>query len=240
MVAQPEQKPPTTSSVVSVGRLLNDGVMLQSLRRLLLRLDVNTKKERGSSLLIASAESGEGKTFLTTGLGLVATREFGLSCVLVDLNWAAPRLHEIFDLPLSFGLSELFQKGATAAVRPTGINGLSVLTAPRGAESDGPKTWTGLWQAGGAPVATKELGRVFEDLTKSFDLVLVDGPAIFAKTPSPADPILVATLVQSTVLTVLMRETPRDLVKRAVLALEDSGVPVRGTIMNNRENPLYA
>ena len=31
------------------------------------------------------------------------------------------------------------------------------------------------------------------------DLVLVDGPALFSSVPSPADPILVATLVQSTV-----------------------------------------
>ncbi|HEY2787192.1 MAG TPA: hypothetical protein VGJ05_19690 [Fimbriiglobus sp.] len=81
-------------------------------------------------LMIASSSPGEGKTTLTTQLGLSLARA-GLRTLLVDSDLRCPSLHRTFGVDLSPGVCEKLADPnvATAPVHQVGNSGLFVMTA---------------------------------------------------------------------------------------------------------------
>jgi Mrp family chromosome partitioning ATPase len=71
------------------------------------------------SILVTSAEPGEGKSTVVANLGR-ALAQSGCSVVLVDADLRAPRLHELFGEPEAPGLSELLAASVDAGVPSTG------------------------------------------------------------------------------------------------------------------------
>ena len=75
-------------------------------------LEVDQSKSR--SLLISSPEDGDGKTLVASQVALGLAR-IGTEVVLIDANLRKPRIHTIFGLNNSIGLSSLLMNSSTAA-----------------------------------------------------------------------------------------------------------------------------
>jgi Mrp family chromosome partitioning ATPase len=122
----------------------------------------------GSSvLLLAAGVSGAGATTVLLNLAITAARQDGRRVAVVDANLRRPALAERLGLPAAPGLREVhagrFPLGR--ALRETGQANLLVLTAGEAGTATDPSP------AGASGRA------VLQQLRRSFDLVLVDGPA---------------------------------------------------------------
>lgn len=125
-------------------------------------------KPSARSLIISSAESGDGKTTIALNLALEAA-SMGQRVLLVDANLHSPQVHSLFSLPNSAGLNEvLIGKAEVEQViqrAPTDSN-LSVLTSGQSLMDSG------------RLLASKEMQNLMQKLRNQFDLVVYDTPAL--------------------------------------------------------------
>ncbi len=89
------------------------------------------EKIGGNVLLIASPHDNTGSSLLAAALGYNAACSCQKSVLLLDCNMRRAGLHEFFSLPQAYGFTNLIQNNLPwqAAVKETGIENLSVITA---------------------------------------------------------------------------------------------------------------
>ncbi len=168
-------------------------------------------------LVVTSAVSGEGKTSLTGHLAISLARA-GFRTLLVDGDLRAPTAQRVFDLSLAPGLCEALegQVGILDAIRPTGVPGLSVLTA-------------GLWSPATRQALVGDNWRVAkEQLKAEFDYIVVDSSPLLLV----SDALLLAREADGVVVSVLLGVSQVALVDEAVTKLQKIRAPLTGVIAN--------
>lgn len=120
----------------------------------------------GRAIAIVSPESGEGKTYLAANLA-VALAQLGGRTLLVDADLRGPRLHDVFKLPNSAGLSGILSGREQSQVvqKIAGVPSLFVM--PAGATPPNPLEL----------VERPAFGLLMRELITKFDHVVVDTPA---------------------------------------------------------------
>ena len=126
------------------------------------------------TVLVTSALHGEGKTEVTAALGLVLSQTMNRTwLVSADMRW--PRLHELFDVDQTPGLSEVLvgaQNGSSGGIfqlsaARTGSGSLHVLASGR------------IPPDPAQLLASGALDGFFEEIQESeYDYVLLDGPPL--------------------------------------------------------------
>ena len=92
---------------------------------------------KGYLIMIASAMSGEGKSFTAVNLALSLALEKDINVLLVDADVAKPQLSHVFEVGHSRGLLDALRDPAfdvETLIRPTDVPNLSFLPAGEGAE----------------------------------------------------------------------------------------------------------
>jgi protein-tyrosine kinase len=118
-----------------------------------------------NALAIASAATGEGRSFLAANLALVFS-QLGLRTLLIDADMRHPRQHQLFGLPNRDGLSALLA-GRSSIDAIAAVPGLPELA---------------LLPAGPVPPNPQELLsrpmflQVLQQLKSQFDVILLDTP----------------------------------------------------------------
>ena len=93
-------------------------------------LDGTSEIRRSNLIMVASAERGEGKSFICVNLAMSLAADSGHSVVLVDADLNNPRLSELFGGGDKKGLVDLLADPSldpTQIISPTNVPGLSVL-----------------------------------------------------------------------------------------------------------------
>jgi capsular exopolysaccharide synthesis family protein len=133
--------------------------------------------DRQRTVLITSALQGEGKTEVTAALGLVLAQA-GQRTWLVSADMRWPRLHELFDVAQTPGLSEVL-----AGTRQGRESAVSELVARKGARENGGRLH--VLASGQKPpdpaqlLAGDALDEFFDGIKESeHDYVLLDGPPL--------------------------------------------------------------
>ncbi len=137
---------------------------LRALRTQLLIRWYNPQAGR-NALVIASPDSGEGRSYLAANLAVVFS-QLGARTLLVDADLRAPRQHQIFGLPPGHGLSTLLAGRADhkAAFPIHGLNRLSVL--PAGPLPPNPQEL----------LSRPAFSALMKDMQSLYDVVIVDTP----------------------------------------------------------------
>jgi len=177
------------------------------------------------TILVTSALHGEGKTEVTAALGLVLSQALHRTwLVSADMRW--PRLHELFDVDQTPGLSEVLvgaQNGGAAGIfelsaARTGSGFLHVLAS--GSTPPDPAQL----------LASDALDSFFEEIKESeYDYVLLDGPPLLGLVDSQ---VLAQRVDDVLIVSRPDRETPesalalRELLER--LEVEPLGVVIVG------------
>jgi len=174
-------------------------------------------------LVLTSPEAGAGKTTVTSNLGM-ATAEIGRRVLLIDADLRRPRLHRLFEIPNSFGLTDILrittpleEIPVNQLVRQTKIPGLCLV--PSGPTTDG---LTSLLYS---PRLTEFLERV----AKEFDLVLIDAPPMLYF----ADARVLGRHSDGVILVLRSGQTKRDAAILARQRFDEDGTCVLGTILNS-------
>ena len=154
----------------------------------------------------------------------IVMAETGRRVLIVDMDLRKPRLHHIFDLANSWGLSDLLREQNTlkdspveALARPTLISNLWVLPSGPGTLSISSLLYS------------TRMGQLLERLETEFDTILIDTPPMLAL----ADARVLGRLVDGAILVVRSGQTTRDAALEAKDRLVEDGIPVLGTILNN-------
>jgi capsular exopolysaccharide synthesis family protein len=171
------------------------------------------------SIVITSAESGDGKTLVAANLALSLGQIGTKRVLLIDADLragAATRLLKLKQLP---GLGEFLQgrRPFEAVVHPTGFSSLSIAPTGLVAQNTLPQI-----------LESPRWSEFIEQAKQKFDLIIVD--SLPASAPV-ADLELLAAHCDAFLFVVQMRQTHRDALKRAVLRLDPK--KFLGIVINN-------
>lgn len=214
-----------------------DNDLCMELRRIFYNFKLSQQQARKfSSLMITSAQPGEGKTILSLAFALGLAKETNHRILLVDANWISPTLHEWFGFKRECSLKS-FWENPTASIQQSCIENLDILLAPLGVEVDTQEEF----------VKSDILQYVFEQLMNKYQTVIFDTSSIlqnlnkYGNEPGLRnfDSLMLSDFVQTSILTILARKTSKQLVKKARFTL-DKGDHEILAILNNFKNPFYS
>jgi capsular exopolysaccharide synthesis family protein len=193
-----------------------DGIAARLLRK--------ADTEQSRVIMVSSATGGEGKTTLATQLALSLART-GRRTVLVDFDLRRPSFDEMFDVPLSPGVSEVLRHENDPAdlAHSVAADNLAVVTAGR-------------WDRQAlAALSNGSVDALFRQLREDFDFVVVDTSPILPV----ADARFVSQYVDTVVLSVFrdVSETPK--IQAACDILAAFGVQSVEAVVTGPSNGLY-
>ncbi len=178
---------------------------------------LSTAKRPPATLLVTSAQQGEGKTTVAANL-TASLAQLGDSVLLIDADLRRPSLHKFFQVSGSAGLVNYLTgdcdwRTLTWKASPVGV---SVL-------------FSGPVPPNPADLLSSEYMRtLLREASREYKFVVLDSPPLL----NLADSRILATLVDGVILVVGGGTTPRDMVHRAYLTAVDAGSHVLGAMIN--------
>jgi capsular exopolysaccharide synthesis family protein len=179
--------------------------------------------DRPGVLVITSPGSGEGKTTVTSNLG-IAIAEIGRRVLLIDGDLRRPRLHKVFGVSNHWGLSDLLCADTpleTVALEhlvfKTNISGLAVL--PSGSNAANPLN---LFYA-------SRMSTLLARLRSEFEIVMIDTPPM----THLADARVLARLADGVLLVVRAGKTTTESAIFAAQSFAEDDIRVLGTVLNS-------
>ncbi len=168
-------------------------------------------------ILVTSPGPLEGKTTTTANLS-AAMAQAGSSVLLVDGDLRRPRLHHLFNLENTKGLSSVLvgEIALEVAIQKTHLPLLSILTA--GPISPNPAELLG----------SQKMRDLVAEASRQFDRVIIDSPPLIPVT----DATLLATVCDGVVLVVEESRTTRDLAVSGRKRLAEAKARVLGVVLN--------
>ncbi|QHF21498.1 polysaccharide biosynthesis tyrosine autokinase [Rathayibacter sp. VKM Ac-2762] len=169
------------------------------------------------TLLVTSAREGDGKSTVAANLA-VSIAQIGRTVVLIDADLRDPAQSTVFRVPTGGPtLADLLRTGTLPAdgSLPVSAQGVTVLTA--GGSQANPSDLIG----------TPAMERVIAHLSRRYDHVIVDSPAILSAT----DAVLLGKMVATTVLVAGAGVSSSADLVAAADRLRDVGGDVLGTVV---------
>ncbi len=166
------------------------------------------------TLLVTSANPGEGKTTTAANLAFAMAMD-GRNVILVDTDLRRPSLHKLLDIPALPGLTDVLLGHSPLAPQEI-MSGLSVLTA--GSTPPNP----------GELLNSRKFRNLVSELTERADVVIFDSPPILVA----ADSAILASQMDGTILVVETGVTKKTNARRALQLLRQARATVLGAAYN--------
>jgi len=176
------------------------------------------ENNRGNTLLIASANPGEGRTLIAANLAISLSQQIDGTVLLVDADLRKPSIHDLFELDVEGGLSEYLRKKVALPdilVNP-GIPRLVILPGGKPADNSS--------ELLGAPRMQSLVKEIKERYPDRF--IIFDSPPLLTS----ADPLVLARYMDGIIIVVEAEKTKKDDLARIFELLKDR--PVIGTVFN--------
>ena len=190
----------------------------RKLRTYLLRFKIHGAPK---TIMVTSAQSGEGKTFVSTNLAISISHELNTHALLVDCDLRNPSLAQWFGLQNGKGLSDYLAGDGNASelFMKTKVEKLNLLSG--GTVQDNPTELIG----------SKKMEALIHELKSRYPdrYVVLDSTPLLAT----AEPEVLAKFVDGIIVVVRAGVTPRETVKQAIANL-DKG-KIIGFVLNDLE-----
>lgn len=209
-----------------------DSAYGEAVRSIRTGLTVSNVDAAPKLILIASAMPGEGKTSLAVSLARQsAVSSVRGNVVLVDCDLRRPSVSGVLGLRAEIGLTELFAGEASLdeVLKIDPKSGLHVIPSTAGTPNP-PEL-----------LHSQHMRDLLERLSDSYDLVIIDSPALDAV----ADARVLAHLVDATVFVVQSQATSRQKVLGSLKSLMSAGANIAGLVLHRtaeqkEEKYIYA
>lgn len=206
--------------------------MAQSYAVLASSLRVGDRSNPLKSLLLTSAQPGEGKTTVALNLALTMMLN-GKRVAILDADVRRPSIHRLLELPNTAGLADL----AREDVRIEDVI-QTLKVGWEGSEADG--SVIVITGGRGTPrgldvVGTSRLLAVVEHLGSTSDFVVVDSPPVLAV----SDSLLLAPMLDGVVLVLNTGVVSEYEAKRTKERLEQAGGRILGVVLNRFDERLH-
>jgi len=192
--------------------------VVESYRTLRSSIAFSTLDAAAKMILVTSSLPEEGKSTLSTNLAISYARD-GKRVLVVDCDLRRPRQHRFWEgMPNDIGLTSIMlgQVEAAAAVKPTGVENFDLLTS--GPVPPNP----------GKLVESLKLRQLLLELSKIYDLVIVDTPPVLVV----SDAMIISRLVDHTLLVVEASGTTKRVLAEVREQLRSGGLEPLGLIFN--------
>lgn len=186
----------------------------------ILRTNIELKKDlfKATSIVVVSANAGEGKTTTLSNLAYVFSQA-GYSTLMMDADLRRPRLARYAELKSDVGLSTYLTGAAELkeVVFQTGHDNLYML--PSGPIPVDP---SGL-------IGSHRMQKLMSEVSQRFDVVLIDSPPVLGV----SDASLLVSRADATLLVLQPRKMPLKALLRAKTLIQNAGGQLMGLVMNN-------
>ncbi len=236
---------PTVGNIPAAGGQLEllhygngHGPQLEAFRRLRINVLAATRDVASKTMLVTSAETGEGKSTVTANLA-VTIAQSGRRVVVVDCNLHTPQIHTIFSVPNTKGLSDILTKQVefTDVALTTQYPRLSVI--PSGSQIPNPielagsvaiteNDFFGQLTQGTELLGSREMEHLIEQLREKADVILLDTPALRSVT----DAAMLVPLVDNVILVVARSLSRRDSLRATYEQLKTVHAKVISLVVN--------
>ncbi len=189
----------------------------EGMKRLRTNLTFMSPDEPARKLLVTSSSPKEGKTTVTTNLG-IASAQSGLETLLVGTDMRRPRLHKAFGLENDLGVTTAVtsDRSPLEFVQNTVVERLDVL--PSGEVPPNPSEL----------IHSSRFEEVVDVLGKKYDRVIFDSPPLAAV----SDSLVLSQIAEGVLLVLEAGKTRREVLERSVEQLEGVGAPFLGFVFN--------
>lgn len=194
-----------------------DDIAVEAIRSLRTSMHFAMLELEKNILMITGSGPDLGKSFVSANLAAVYAKS-GQKVLVIDGDLRKGHMHSAFDTGHTNGLSEVLsnQVAKEKAIRKTELEGVDFI--PCGTKPPNPSEL----------LMHKNMQEFLEWASKEYDLVIVDTPPILAVT----DATVVGRYVGVTMFVVRFEETQYKEVEMALRRCEQSGIDVKGCILN--------
>ncbi len=187
---------------------------IDAIRTVLLR---DASVQATQVIMVTSASDGEGKTTLAGYLASSLARA-GRRTLLLDCDLRRPACHQLFELPLQPGFSEVLLEeiDVEAAILPTTVDDLWIIPA-------------GQWDRAVVQALAREgVQKIFEQLKGEFDFIILDSHPVMEAT----DALLIGQHADAVIFSLLRGVSQMPQVYGAGQQLTALGIRVLGAVIN--------
>ena len=168
-------------------------------------------------VLVTSPSTGDGKSLTVANLGLAMAQEYQRRICVIDANLRQPRLHRLFGVPDTPGLSEVLTGRTPLDEAFVAVEDHHITILPAGSTPSHPAELLG----------TMAMRRVLDSVRSRFDAVLIDAPAAAPL----ADVSILLPLVDSAIVVVRAGVTSKPAIHDTIAALD--GGRLLGVVLND-------
>jgi capsular exopolysaccharide synthesis family protein len=168
------------------------------------------------TILVSSPDTGDGKTSVAVNLALAFAQK-DKKVYLIDADLRKPKIHKLFNLPNSKGLSDLLitHPANDWKDRIVNIREVDVLTS--GTMPPDPAKL----------LKSEKMDSLVSKLKETADFIIIDGPPFFV-----ADTMVLASKVDGVLMVVRPTHTRRSLAKASMERIKLVGARVVGIVLN--------
>lgn len=179
------------------------------------------------TILVTSTNASEGKSFVSANLA-ISFAQAEKKVLLVDCDLRKGRVHRLFDVPNTDGLSNLLTDeldNLPHYIHNTGVENLDIITC--GTYPPNPSEL----------LASKKNKRLLSSLRHRYDIIIFDGAPIGGL----ADSVILSSLMDETIIVVKDGYTSKTDLMNAKNELSKVGAKVAGVVFNmvNRKSSKY-
>ena len=218
-----DKKKSLMNNKMKIGFTIEDNpksIIAEAYKTLRTNIQYSSFDKEIKTLVITSAEMGEGKSTVAGNIALTFA-ESEKKVILVDCDLRRPEVHKNFRISNLIGISEVILGKTTFEESVQKYNdNIDILTSgkipPNPAEM----------------LASAAMSNLIEKLKKEYDIVILDTAPIKVVT----DAQILSTKVDGTILVIRARRTKKEAVIEAKNLLDKVGANIIGTVLNGVEN----
>lgn len=211
-------KLPVRRGAQSPGTNLELGLFEESIDSLRTSLLLSDDNQDMQVISVCSAVSGEGKTSVSSQLAVSIARATGQPVLLIDGDMRAPDVHQIFEIPLSPGLSDVLDRKTMLEETINRSWSDHVHLLPAGSLDKSPHKLLG----------TPEFRTLLDEARLWYRYIIIDTPPVLAASES----LVIAKNADGTIVCAMREFSRENHVQAAHARLQTTGAPVIGTVLN--------
>ena len=202
--------------------ILESSPLSEPFREIRTSVTLSGEGRGANSILVTSAEPGEGKTTVAVNLA-VSLAQLGQPVLLVDADLRRPSIDKYFPFELSQLSGYLLGRGAwQEMVHPTPVSYLHVLNA--GPVPENPAEL----------LSADRMRALLREAITTYSFVILDSPPLL----KGADSRILGSMTGATILVVTAGETPRQVAQFAESQARSVGTNFIGVVLNHLDLPL--